>query len=89
MASAVARLNALAQELDYPDEVALVARGDEREMTLLHVQERMVVARVLEPPRDKYIQVDVFGLGPLTERGHINYVEDRKLPGIIKTLLED
>lgn len=89
MASATARLNALAQELGYPDEVSIITRGGAREMTLLRVRGRMVIARVLEPPRDKHIQVDVFGLGPLTERGHINYVEDHKLPGIIKTLLED
>lgn len=88
MASAEARLNALVQELDYPDEANLITRLDGRQFTLLYPG-RMVTARILMPPRDKYIQVDAFGLNPLTERGHINYVEDRKLPGIIKTLLED
>lgn len=89
MASATERLNALFLELDWPDDVNFVSREEEKEMTLIYGSEAMVITRVLEPPRDKYIQVDVFGLGPLTERGHINYVEDRKLPGIIKTLLEE
>lgn len=89
MASATERLNALVQELDWPDEVHTVSREDGQEMILTYGSEAMVIAWVLEPPKDKYIRVGVFGLGPLTERGHINYVEDRKLPGIIKTLLEE
>lgn len=89
MASAEARLNALVQELDYPEEAILTTREDGRAITIHYIPGWMVTARILMPPRDKYIQVDAFGLNPLTERGHINYVEDRKLPGIIKTLLED
>lgn len=89
MASAEARLDALAQELDYPDEVTVTSRKDGRAITLLSSRGWMVIAKVMGPPRDKYIQVDAFGLNPLTERGHINYVEDHKLPGIIKTLLEE
>lgn len=82
-------MDALAQELDYPDEVDITTRRDGRAVTLLSTRGWMVMAKIMEPPRDTYIQVDAFGLNPLTERGHINYVEDRKLPGIIKTLLED
>lgn len=89
MASAEARLNALVQELDYPEEAILTTREDGRAITIHYIPGWMVTAKILMPPRDKYIQVDAFGLNPLTERGHINYVEDRKLPGIIKTLLED
>lgn len=89
MDSAEARLNALVQELDYPEEAILTTREDGRAITIHYIPGWMVTARILMPPRDKYIQVDAFGLNPLTERGHINYVEDRKLPGIIKTLLED
>lgn len=94
MDSAEARLNALFLELDSPHQVNHVSREDGKEMTLIYGKEvygkeAMVIARVLKPPRDNYIRVDAFGLNPLTERGHINYVEDHKLPGIIKTLLEE